>query len=64
MLVIPVDVYDKEGNLLRIEYHDDTGKFHLQSEWDPNDEQTHENRKEFRKWSNKMAKRLNFDITE
>jgi len=64
MKVIPTEILDKDGNLLRLEYHDDTGKFHLQAEWDPNDEQTHENRKAFRKWANIMAKRLNFDIAE
>jgi hypothetical protein len=62
MKVIPTEILDKEGNLTRIEYIDETGQFHLQSVWDPNDEQTHENRQKFREWSDIMAKRLNFDV--
>lgn len=62
MKVIPTEILDKDGNLERIEYEDETGKFHLQSIWDPKDEQTHENRKAFREWSDLMAKRLNYDV--
>jgi len=60
--VIPTDVYDKDGNLLRLEFHNLEGEFEIQSEWDSNDEQTSENRESFRKWSYKMVKRLGFEI--
>ena len=60
--VIPTDVYDKDGNLLRVEFHDHEGKHHLQADWDSRDEQTSENRDAFRKWAYQMAKRLDFDI--
>jgi len=62
--VYPVDIYDKDGNLLRIEFLDKvTNEFHIQAEWDPNDEQTHQKREEFRKWVGLMVKRLGFDVS-
>jgi hypothetical protein len=51
MRVIPVDVYDKDGNLTRIDVQDASGEFVLQMVWDENDEQTSENRELFRKWA-------------
>jgi hypothetical protein len=60
--VIPTDVYDKDGSLLRLEFFNLEGEFEIQSEWDSNDEQTSENREAFRKWSYKMVKRLGFEI--
>jgi hypothetical protein len=62
MKVIPTDVYDKDGNLLRVEFHDLEGKHQLDAEWDSRDEQTSENREKFRKWAYQMAKRLEFQI--
>lgn len=60
--VIPTDVYDKEGNLTRIEFHNLEGEFEIQAEWDPNDEQTSENRDHFRKWAYTMIKRLQYNL--
>lgn len=60
--VIPTDIYDKDGHLNRIDFHDLTGEFQIQAEWDPNDEQTSQNREEFRKWAYKMVKRLDFEV--
>lgn len=51
MRVIPMDVYDKEGNLTHIEVQDDKGEFVMQIMWDPRDKQTSEKRTEFRKWA-------------
>jgi len=62
MKVIPTDVYDKEGYLRRVEFHDQSGQFQLQAEWDDRDAQTAENREAFRKWAYQMAKRLDFEI--
>lgn len=62
MYVIPIDVYDKEGNLLRIEFHNEAGDFEFQALWDENDEQTSTNREKFREWSYQMAKRQKFEI--
>lgn len=62
ILVHPVDIFDKDGNLLRIEFLNEKGEFEFQSLWDPNDEQSNKNREEFRKWSTHMAKRLGFKV--
>lgn len=64
MKVIPSDVYDKDGNLLRIEFYNELGSFEIQSLWDPTDEQTSENRDEFRKWSYVMVKRQNYEVAK
>lgn len=45
-----IDIYDKDGNLVRIEAYDQTGEFVMQALWDPTDEQTHENRVKLRQW--------------
>lgn len=64
MKVIPTDVYDKEGNLLRIEFYNELGSFEIQSLWDPMDKQTSENREAFRKWSYVMVKRQNYEVAK
>ena len=51
MRVIPIDVYDKDGNFARIDVQDAAGEFVLQILWDSTDEQTSENREKFRKWA-------------
>ena len=55
--VIPTDIYDKEGNLLRIEFNDLEGNHVLDAVWDDRDEQTSENRILFRQWAYTMVKR-------
>jgi hypothetical protein len=62
MKVVPTDVLDKDGNLLRIEFHDFAGNFQFQAHWDKRDEQTSENRDAFRKWANKMATQLDYEV--
>jgi hypothetical protein len=51
MRVIPMDVYDKDGNLTHLEVTDANGEFVMQMLWDPNDEQNSENRIAFREWA-------------
>jgi hypothetical protein len=62
MKVILVEVFDKEGNLLKIEVTDSSGKFIIQSLWDPNDEQTHDNRVAFRKWTYEHLRKLGHEV--
>jgi len=62
MPVVPVDVYDKDGNLIKIEFYNELGGFEFEALWDPNDEQTSEKRKEFREWCVRMAKNMKFEI--
>ena len=55
--VIQKEVHDEAGNIVRIEAVDTlSGKVVLDILWDPNDEQTAENRDEFRKWANRILR--------
>lgn len=60
--VIPTDVYDKDGNLTRIEFYNEAGEFEIQAEWDPRDEQTSENREAFRKWAYRIMAQKDFHV--
>jgi len=62
--VIPIDQYDKEGNLTKIIFQGEDGEDKLDAIWDENDEQTSENRIHFRKWAYTMAKRTGFEVDE
>jgi hypothetical protein len=64
MPVVQQDIYDKEGNLIRIEVHDESGEFLLQFLWNPRDEQTSEKREEFRKWAIKHLKKAGHEVHE
>ena len=62
--VIPTDVYDKDGALIRLDFFDLSGEFVFQSIWDPTDEQTSKNREYFRKWSYGMAEQLGYEVAK
>lgn len=59
---VPVEVHDKGGNLLRIEFYALDGEHIIDALWDENDAQTPDNRVEFRKWAYTMVKRQNFTV--
>ena len=59
---VPTDIYDKDGNMDRIEFHDGKGEFIVQAIWDKNDEQTSEKRSEFRRWAYQMVERLGYKV--
>jgi hypothetical protein len=63
MNVVPTEVHDKDGNLTQIEFYDFAGNFIFQAAWDDNDEQTSENREAFRKWADRMAKQLGYEVS-
>lgn len=52
-----IDIYDKDGNMIRIEAYDSKGDFIMQALWDPTDEQTSENRIKLREWFAKHLER-------
>jgi hypothetical protein len=60
MKAIPIDVYDKSGNFVRIEMFDGEGKHIFDAHWDETDEQTSKNREEFRRWAYSMARRKGY----
>jgi hypothetical protein len=57
---IPIDVYDKDGNMLRIEFNDGDGEHIIDAVWDESDEQTSENRTIFRKWAYNLIKQKGY----
>ena len=57
---IPVDVYDKDGNMLRIEFSDGEGEHIVDVVWDETEDQTSENRTKFRKWAYTMLEQKGY----
>lgn len=54
--VIPVEYFDKDGNLTVIAFSDEaTGHHVVDAAWDPTDEQTNENRAKFRQWAYRIV---------
>jgi hypothetical protein len=62
MRIIPTEIHDKDGNLVKIEYHDEQGKFVIQAVWDEMDEQTAENRDAFRKWATRLLAAKDYTV--
>lgn len=64
MLLIPIDVYDKEGNLTKIDFYNTEAEFIIQADWDENDAQTSKNRIAFRKWAYRMMENLGYEVVK
>lgn len=59
---IPVDVYDREGNMLRIEFADLNGNHIIDAVWDETDAQTSENREAFRRWAYNFVRNKDYEV--
>ena len=59
---VPVDVYDKDGNMVKVEFHDGEGEHIIDALWDHRDEQTSENRTKFRKWAYKLIEQKGYTL--
>ena len=59
---IPTDIYNKDGDLLEIEFHNPAGEFIIVAKWDETEEQTSPNREAFRKWAYRMVEQLNYEV--
>ena len=61
--VIPVEYFDKDGNLTSISFSDmETGEHVIDALWDPRDEQTIPNRLNFRKWAYRQLKQQGHEV--
>jgi len=61
-IAIPVDVYDKDGNMTKIEFTDGEGDHIVDATWDERDEQTSENRVAFRKWAYDLLRSKGYEV--
>jgi hypothetical protein len=60
--VIPTDVYDQDGNLIRIDFYNEAGEFEIEAVWNDEDPQDSANRIEFRKWAYKMLEQKGLEV--
>ena len=58
------DIYDKDGNMVRIEVTDNEGNHLFDALWDSNDEQTSDNRIAHRQFTKTMIKRKGYTVAE
>lgn len=61
-VAVPVDVYNKDGELVHIDFSDRNGEFIIKADWDPRDEQTSENRVKFREWAYRIVEQMDYEI--
>jgi hypothetical protein len=61
-IAVPVDVYDKDGNMVKIEFNTKSGEHILDALWDPRDSQTSENRIAFRKWAYRHLEQQGYSV--
>lgn len=61
---IPVDVYDKDGNIIKIEFNSADGSHIVDALWDPTDEQTSENRIKFREWAYRWIEQKGYEVAK
>ena len=61
-VAIPTDVYDKDGNMVKIEFNDRSGTHVIDAVWDPKDPQDFEHRVYFRKWAYRMLDQLGYQV--
>lgn len=64
MKVTTIDVYDKDGNMTKVEAVDGNGDHVLDFLWDPNDAQTSEKRIEFRQFVNRFLDQKGYEVNK
>jgi len=61
-IVTPVDVYDADGNMTKIEGINSAGDVVIDALWDPRDKQTNDNRVKFRVWAYRMLNQMGYEV--
>ena len=64
MKAIPIDVYDKDGNMVKIEVNSGDGDHLMDFLWDPTDKQTSENRILFREWAYRLLEQKGYEVNK
>ena len=55
MIVKPREIYTEDGDLDRIEFYNQEGKFEIQAVWDDQDPNDEEHRIKFREWAYRIV---------
>lgn len=61
-VAVPADIYNKEGQLVKIEFTTPSGEHIVDAIWDDRDEQTSENRVKFREWAYRLIKQKDYEV--
>ena len=61
-VAVPVDIYNKEGQLVKIEFNTTSGEHIIDAVWDDREEQTSENRVKFREWAYRLIKQKDYEV--
>jgi len=61
-VVVPADIYNKDGQLVKIEFTTPSGEHIIDAMWDVSEEQTSENRVKFREWAYRMIKQKDYEV--
>ena len=59
---IPAEIYNDQGDMVRIEFHDGSGEHIIDAVWDERDEQTSKKRIEFRDWAYHMMMQKGYEV--
>jgi hypothetical protein len=62
MRVIPIDVYNEDGHLTKIEVQGEDGNHVIDVVWDDNDEQTSDNRVLFRQFAYRLLEQKGYEV--
>jgi hypothetical protein len=61
-VAVPADIYNKDGELVKIEFTTPSGEHIIDAMWDASEEQTSENRVKFREWAYRMIKQKEYEV--
>lgn len=61
-IAVPADIYNKDGQLVKIEFTTPSGEHIIDAVWDDRDEQTSENRIKFREWAYRLIKQKDYEV--
>ena len=61
-VAVPTDIYNKDGQLVKIEFTTPSGEHIVDALWDDREEQTSENRVKFREWAYRLIKQKDYEV--
>jgi hypothetical protein len=61
-IAVPVDIYGKDGDMIKVEFNTTSGEHIIDAVWDPRDEQTSEKRTDFRTWAYRLVEQKGYEV--